>query len=124
MVIGENIMSEFINYPLATIFFILVVFVLMLMIDEPKEKRSYGLIVASLLLFIIAVFIDPMMSYNDANKNIDLFKHQKSLECFSSTGSISNEKYLINQKDWELKDFYFIRENSGLMIRADKCEEK
>jgi len=124
MVIGENIMSEFINYPLATIFFILVVFVLMLMIFEAKKERSYGLVVASLLLFIIAVFIDPMMSYNDANKNIDLFKHQKSLECFSSTGSISNEKYLINQKDWELKDFYFIRENSGLMIRADKCEEK
>ncbi len=117
-------MSEFINYGLATIFFILVVFVLMLMIFESKEERSYGLVVASLLLFIITVFIDPMMSYNDANKNIDLFQHQKSLECFSSTGSISNEKYLINQKDWELKDFYFIRENSGLMIRADKCEEK
>ncbi len=112
-------MSEFINYGLAIIFFVLVLFVFVLMVLETKEKRSYGLLVVSILLFVFTIYIDPMMRHNDANKNIDLFKHQKNIECSSTW-----EKYLVSQKDWKLEGFYFIKNDGGLTIRADKCKEK
>jgi len=112
-------MSEFINYGLAIIFFVLVVLAFGLMVSDSKEKRSYGLFVVSVMLFAYTIYIDPMMRHNDANKNIDLFKHQKNIECFSTW-----EKYLVSQKDWKLEGFYFIKKDGGLTIRADKCKEK
>ena len=112
-------MSEFINYGLAIIFFVLVLLAFGLLISDSKEERSYGLFVVPVMLFVFTIYIDPTVRHNDANKNIDLFKHQKNIEC-----STTWEKYLVNQKDWKLEGFYFIKNDGGLTIRADKCMEK
>lgn len=72
----------------------------------------------------MAIYIEPMTRYNDANKNIELFKQQKNIECFSTTGLFSSQKYLVTQKDWKLEGYYFIKNDGGLTIRADKCMEK
>lgn len=117
-----DIMSEFINYWFMGLTFVLLVFAILLIILEPKGDKSFGLLFIILVLFVISAYIDPLQKYNNANKNIDIYKHQKDLECKSSTQIFSSQKYLINENNWKLKEFYFTNKD-GLIIRADNCKE-
>lgn len=101
----------------------LTVLAAMMSLDKKKEKRSYGLVVFTLLLFTSTFTLAPYIQYRYALDSIRIFNNGKSLECISNQNNFgSTEKFLVNNKNWKVKEYEFVRDD-GLMVMAHKCEE-
>ena len=93
------------------------------LLNEKKEERSYGLVTFAFLLFISTFTLVPYMQYNKAIDSVRVFNNGKSLECISNQNNFgSTEKFLVNNKNWIVKEYEFVRDD-GLMVMAHKCEE-
>lgn len=106
-----------------TFFTLLVVLVALISLDKEKEKRKYTFLTFALLLFISTFTLVPYMQYNKAIDSVRLFNNGKSLECISNQNNFGSiEKFLVNNQNWKVKEYEFVRED-GLMVMAHKCEE-
>jgi uncharacterized protein with ParB-like and HNH nuclease domain len=93
------------------------------LLNEKKEERSYGLVTFAFLLFISTFTLVPYMQYNKAIDSVRVFNIGKSLECISNQNNFGSiEKFLVNNKNWKVKEYEFVRDD-GLMVMAHKCEE-
>jgi hypothetical protein len=101
----------------------LVVLVALISLDKKKEKRKYTFLTFTLLLFTYTFTLFPYVQYRYAIDSIRIFNNGKSLECISNQNNFgSTEKFLVNNQNWTLKEYEFVR-NDGLMVMAHKCEE-
>jgi len=97
----------------------------MMSLDKKREKRNYTLVVISLLLFISTFTLIPYLEYKSAMDNIKAFNNGKSLECTSNHNNFgSSEKFLLNNHQWSVKEYEFVKVDNGLMVKANRCEER
>ena len=96
----------------------------MMSLDKKRENRNYTLVVISLLLFISTFTLIPYLEYKSAMDNITAFHNGKSLICNTSNYNFTNQEFLLDNKQWSLKGYEFVRNENGLIIKAHMCDVK
>jgi len=116
-------MFQFFELPITFLSFFMIIAAYGLL-NKEKEKRDYTFFYITILFFISTFTVYPYIQYNSALDNIKVFNNGKSLECISNQNNFgSTEKFLVNNINWKVKEYEFVRDD-GLMVMAHKCEEE
>ena len=115
-------MFQFFELPITFLSFFMIIAAYGLL-NKEKEKRDHTFFYITILFFISTFTLLPYIQYRDALDKIQIFNNGKSLECISNQNNFgSTEKFLVNNQNWKVKEYEFVRED-GLMVMAHKCEE-
>jgi len=116
-------MFEFVHWGFVVITLFLLIVGYGLLANEEKDKKSYFFFGATIAMFLFVLFVFPYFEKEKANENIERFQKGEMIECTSSNGALNRgETYLVKNDKWEQHQYSFVKKDTRLVIKANRCD--
>jgi len=113
-------MMEYLN--MNALVMTIVLSIIIVIMDMSRKKESFLFLYFLITVMLTLLIFDANDKFKTTNKNMQLFRGDTTLKCFSGGGLYSSANYFrVSAKDgWELDKKYFIKDS--VMIPARMCE--